>query len=162
MSEYYDDVRSLAVDVALIEVAKHVKEVGGQNRGPEIDKYLKSANASLEKEYGWCGMFVYYCFSQAAKSLGKILPIRSGQMWSGQKVKTWSLSNPDKIVYTSPILRGDIYVMNSYHVGMVVEDMTDSSIMKTVDGNQSFADSGKESLKLRTRNFADMRLIIRF
>ena len=45
---------------------------------------------------------------------------------------------------------------------MVVEDMTDSSIMKTVDGNQSFADSGKESLKLRTRNFADMRLIIRF
>jgi hypothetical protein len=48
--------------------------------------------------------------------------------------------------------------MNKYHIGMVVADMTDSYIMQTVDGNQSTADSGKDSLKLRTRNFSDIRL----
>lgn len=161
MSEHYSDVRRLAVDMALIEVAKHVKEVGGQNRGPEIDKYLKNAYAPLDKGYGWCGMFVYYCYSQAANMVGKTLPFTSGKLWSGQKLCKWAMANPDCVVNTSPVLRGDIYVMNSYHIGMVTGDMASSDIMNTVDGNQSFADSGKESLKLRTRHFADMRLIIR-
>jgi hypothetical protein len=161
MSEEYTDVRSLAVDIALVEAAKGVKESGGQNRGKEIDVYLKNAHSPLDKGYGWCGMFIYYCYSQAANMVGKTLPFSAYKLWSGQKLKNWSLSYPDKIVNTSPVLRGDIYVMNSYHIGMVVEDMTDAYIMKTVDGNQSFSDSGKESLRVRTRNFADMRLIIR-
>jgi hypothetical protein len=161
MSDDFQEVRALAVEIALTEAAKHVKETGGQNRGPEIDVYLKNANAPLDKNYGWCGMFIYYCYSQAANRRGKVLPFRGGNLWSGQKLEKWALSNPDSILYTSPILPGDIYVMNKYHIGMVVEEMTDGEVMQTVDGNQSYSDSGADSLKRKTRHFADMRLFIR-
>jgi hypothetical protein len=161
MYDDFQEVRELAVEIALLETAKHVKEVGGQNRGPEIDVYLKNANAPLDKEYGWCGMFVYYCYTQAANMRGKVLPFKGGNLWSGQKLVKWALSFPEKIVNTSPILPGDIYVMNKYHIGMVVEQMTDCEIMQTVDGNQSYQDSGKDSLKRRTRHFSDMRLFVR-
>ncbi|MEP6923940.1 MAG: hypothetical protein ABI954_05725 [Pyrinomonadaceae bacterium] len=161
MSDEFNPVRSKAVEIALVEAAKHVKESGGQNRGPEIDVYLKNAHAPLEKHYGWCGMFIYYCYSQAANRCGRILPFSAGNLWSGQKLAKWSLSNQDKIVYTSPILPGDIYVMNSYHIGMVTDTMTDSDIIRTVDGNQTGGNAKGDSLKLRTRHFSDMRLFIR-
>jgi hypothetical protein len=106
-------------------------------------------------------MFVYYCYSQAAKMKGRVLPFRAGNLWSGYKLEKWSLLNQDKVVRTAPILPGDIYVMNNNHIGMVTEQMTETHIMKTVDGNQSYADSGKDSLRARTRKFADMKFFIR-
>lgn len=164
MSDYYEDVRKLAVEIALVEVKKHVREEGSENRGPEIDKYKKRAHSPKSKAHGWCGMFVYWCYSEAANRVGKALPFRPESLWRGNKLHKWSLSNQDSVVYTCPILPGDIYVLsknNMNHIGMVVELMTDASVMQTIDGNQSTADSGKDSLRRRTRHFAETSFIVR-
>lgn len=164
MSEHYDDVRSLAVEIALMEVAKHVKEEGGENQGPEIAKYKKAAHCKTTSTLGWCGMFVHWCYKEAANQVGKTLPFIPEKLWRGNKLHKWALSHPDTFVYTCPILPGDIYVLskdNMNHIGMVVELMTDASIMQTIDGNQSTADSGADSLKRRTRHFAETAFIVR-
>jgi hypothetical protein len=169
MFDEFQEVRKLAVEIALEEAKKNTKEVGAKNRGERIDVYLRHANA-LKKDappdqvgLGWCGMFIYYCYSQAASRLGKVLPFESkaGNLWSGYHLKTWAKEHPDKIVNTCPILPGDIYVMNSGHIGMVVETVNDYDFVKTVDGNQSGVDSGKNSVRKRTRSFYDMKVLVR-
>lgn len=164
MSEYFDDVRSKAVEFALVEVKKHVKEEGGENQGPEISKYKKDAHCGKKSTLGWCGMFVHWCYKQAADSFGKKLPFIPEVLWRGNKLHRWTLSKPESVVYTCPILPGDIYVLsknNMNHIGLVVELMTDASIMQTIDGNQSQADTGKDSLRRRTRHFAETAIIVR-
>ncbi len=106
------------MEIALVEAKKDTVEVGAQNRGEWIDVYLRNANA-LRKDapadktgLPWCGMFIYYCYSQAAKQLGKILPFRAEDLWGGSNFKNWSDVYLEKIVDDPPILPGDIYIMN--------------------------------------------------
>lgn len=167
MFDEFEEVRKRAVEIALIEATKDTKEVGAKNRGDQIDIYLRNANA-LKKDaaadkagLGWCGMFIYYCYSQAAKQVGKILPFKADNLWSGQKLKKWSLLSSEKIVNTCPILPGDIYIMNSFHIGMIIEPVNNYELVKTIDGNQSGVDSGKNSVQKRTRNFYEMQMVIR-
>lgn len=162
MSEYYDDVRKLAVEIAMEEVGKNVIEDTGGNRGTHIDKYLKRSYAPLDKGLNWCGMFVNYVFKEAANRCGKVVPWGNTTFWKGSSVIDWAYSNFDYVVMEFPLLPGDIYVMNKGHIGMV-RGITEegSDIMHTIDGNQStFTDKGI-SLKARKRNFADMDTIIR-
>ena len=43
----------------------------GSNRGPEVDRYLRSVGLDPTRgSYPWCAAFVYYCFKQAAARLG--------------------------------------------------------------------------------------------
>ena len=43
----------------------------GSNRGPKVDEYLKSVKLKpAGGSYAWCAAFVYWCFREAAKSLG--------------------------------------------------------------------------------------------
>lgn len=167
MADDFEEVRKKAVEIALIEAKKDTKEVGAKNRGGQIDVYLRNANA-LKKDaandkagLGWCGMFIYYCYSQASNQAGKVLPFKSGNLWSGYHFRNWSLVYPDKIVTTCPVLPGDIYVLNNDHIGMVIEPVNDFNVVKTIDGNQGDIDDGRNSVRKRIRSFYDMRLLIR-
>lgn len=162
MSDKFADVRILAVSIALDEVGKNVREDTAGNRGTHIDKYLKRANSPLDAGHNWCGMFVNWCFVEAANRCGKVFPISSGKMWSGPKLKNWALSNWESMVWEFPLLPGDIYVMNKGHIGMVYAPTYEGSdLMFTIDGNQSTFTAGGLSLVKRTRNFADMDILIR-
>jgi hypothetical protein len=47
----------------------------GSNRGPEVDRYLKAAGLDPEQgSFPWCAAFVYFCFNEAAKVLGRKNP----------------------------------------------------------------------------------------
>ncbi|REJ78788.1 MAG: CHAP domain-containing protein [Acidobacteria bacterium] len=155
----YELLRQDAVNIALAEEAKGVKEVGAQNRGPEIDIYKKRAHSPLTKNHGWCGFFIYYCYSEAAKKFGFPLPFSAGPLWSGPKLRRWAKKNPDFVVNTSPCLPGDIYVMNYGHIGMVVSQ-SDGTFVNTIDGNQSSMGKGK-SVKKQYRNILEMDVLIR-
>lgn len=162
MSDYFSDVRVVAVSIAMDEVAKDVREDIAGNRGTHIDKYLKRAHSPLDKGHNWCGMFVNWVFTEAANICGKVFPIPSGTMWSGPKLRKWALANPDSVVTGKPLLQGDIYVMNKGHIGMVRAATPEGSdLMFTIDGNQSTFTDGGKSLVVRTRNYADMDIIIR-
>ncbi len=167
MFDEFEDVRKKAVEIALIEAKKDTKEVGASNRGERIDVYLRNANA-LRKDspsdkagLPWCGMFIYYCYSQAAKKLGKTLPFRAESLWGGSNFKNWSDYYLETIVDDPPFLPGDIYIMNSYHIGMVIEPVNNFDVVKTIDGNQSVVDSKRNSVRKRTRSYYEMFRIVR-
>jgi CHAP domain/Putative peptidoglycan binding domain len=54
----------------------------GSNRGPQVDEYLRSVGIDpTTGSYPWCAAFVYWCFRQAATSLGVADPvIRTGSV----------------------------------------------------------------------------------
>lgn len=159
MVDFYEQVRNEAALVALREEAKGVYEVGSQNRGPEIDVYKKRAHSPKSKNHEWCGFFVYYCLSEAASKYAVSLPFIPEKLWSGYKLTKWANGNPYCIVRERPCYPGDIYVMNNGHIGIVI-DHDFGDIVNTVDGNQSQVGRGR-SLIRRTRNIADMRVVIR-
>ena len=170
MSDYLADVRKLAVEIALAEVSKEVKESTGRNRGPEIDKYMGRCNMPLSESHDWCGAFVYYCFDEARKRLGKQLPIKGGNMWSGRKLKKWCGANWGKVVWDLPLQPGDVYVLYKGHIGLIagsysMDNIMSGSIVSVIDGNQmvdKVHDPNKVSLKKRHRDFAEMQYVIRF
>jgi hypothetical protein len=162
MSDYYADVRVIAVSIAMQEVAKDVREDIAGNRGTHIDKYLKRASSPLEAGHNWCGMFVNWCFTEAAKLCSKTFPIGSGTMWSGPKLRKWATAHPDSVVTDKPLLQGDIYVMKKGHIGMVrAATPAGTDLMFTIDGNQSTFTDGGRSLVTRNRSYLDMDVIIR-
>ena len=55
-------VRERALEIALSQVG--ICEVGGANRGPEVDRYL--ASVRLGPGHPWCCAFVFWCVREAA------------------------------------------------------------------------------------------------
>jgi hypothetical protein len=47
----------------------------GSNRGPQVDKYVASVGLNPAGQFAWCVAFVYFCFEQAAKKLGRSNPM---------------------------------------------------------------------------------------
>jgi hypothetical protein len=167
MFDEFEDVRKKAVEIALEEAKKNTVEVGAQNRGERIDVYLRNAHALSKNApadqagLAWCGMFIYYCYSKATKQLGKILPFRAEALWGGSNLKNWSDVYLEKIVDDPPILPGDIYIMNSFHIGMVIAPVDNFKVVKTIDGNQSGVNKGGNSVRKKERSYYDMYRIIR-
>ncbi len=141
-TDYYGAIREEAVKIAEQELLKDTREIGANNRGPVVDVYLRNANA-LGKDVdpsiagkGWCGMFVYYCYSEAAKKFGMSLPFHSGNLWRGSHLRKWSHLHPDKIVKQSPLLPGDIFIIGDNHMGIITNQIR-ADVYGTIDGNQA-------------------------
>ncbi len=141
-TDYYGAIREEAVRIAEQELLKDTRETGANNRGSVIDIYLRNANALKKdtdpsvKGKGWCGMFVYYCYSQAAKKFGMSLPFKSGHLWNGRHLREWSQLHQNTIVAQSPLLPGDIYIIGDNHVGMIFECLSGDSY-RVIEGNQT-------------------------
>lgn len=53
-----------------------VERPSGSNRGPEVDRYLRSVGLDpAASSHPWCAAFVYFCFATAAKQLGRRNPV---------------------------------------------------------------------------------------
>lgn len=120
-----------------------VREVGGNNRGKEVETYLASVDLSAGDP--WCDAFVYYRLMKAAQILGKTFPSsypktgytpstasyfkKRGQWISVQAAK----ANP------SLVKRGDLVFFyfpakgRIAHIGMV--SSVDKNGIRTVEGN---------------------------
>jgi hypothetical protein len=69
-----DNLLTTVLTIAEGEEAKHVREVPkNSNRGPEVSAYLRRAGA--DPGNAWCCAFVYWCFDEAAKKLGRSNPM---------------------------------------------------------------------------------------
>jgi len=156
----YERVRYEAAVVALREEAKDVREVGSNNRGPQIDKYKLRAHSPLSANHQWCGFFVFYCLSEAANAYSVPLPFIPEKLWSGYKLTKWANEHPEHVVTEGPYLPGDFYVIHENgHIGLITSQGP-GNIVNTVDGNQSVVGGGR-SLKQRQRCTLDMRVILR-
>ena len=47
----------------------------GSNRGPEVDEYVRRVGLSPAGKFAWCVAFIYFCFDEAAISLGRANPM---------------------------------------------------------------------------------------
>ncbi|MCC6858922.1 MAG: CHAP domain-containing protein [Bryobacterales bacterium] len=64
-----------ALKTAAAEIGT-MEDPPGSNRGPKIDQYLKAVGLNpASGSYPWCAAFVYWCFRQAAASLGASNPL---------------------------------------------------------------------------------------
>ena len=156
----------MAVENALYEMSQNIREVGSEDRGPRVDVYARNARSGLSLREGvagreWCGMFIWWCYSQAARFLGQTLPFIDIDLWSGQRVVHWSRSHPDAVVLAGDVLPGDIYVAPSFHIGMALTATSDPTLFKSIDGNQSTADSGNSAVTQNIRHVNNCRLIVR-
>jgi len=133
------DVRRKAMEIALSQVG--VREVGGNNRGPDVEKYL--ASVGLGPGYAWCAAFVVWCYREATlrTSGGIALPLRR----TAKVSRLWQHA-PDRWKSAEPSI-GAVYIHledpedpdSEGHTG-IVTSFTDRSLM-CVEGNTNAAGS---------------------
>jgi hypothetical protein len=73
--------RALAVAASQLGVQERPL---GSNRGPEVEQY--QAAVGIEPGQPWCAAFVYWCFEQAARQLGRANPV----IKTGSVMQHWS------------------------------------------------------------------------
>lgn len=139
-------IRLRALEIALAEAKRGVKEHGGNNRGPMVRQYLKEVG--LGEGYAWCDAFVSWCLHKAA---GHRLPIESAGVWS-----TYSRARSLGWLRERPF-RGDL-VMYDFnhdggfddHIGFVekviggVSKRSPVWFLRTVEGNTVSGDAGSQ------------------
>lgn len=144
------------IEVAKAENAKNVREVGGMNRGPDVEKYQKTVGLAAGSP--WCAAFVAWCVTQ---SKGQVTP----PGWcSGSAITQWhrgtrkmlpeGFTTPEKVDFQSKVRPGMIWVRAKDgagavaarkgtwvqgHTGIVVA--VDAEGFHTVEGNTNGAGS---------------------
>lgn len=140
-------VAASALAQKVIAIAK--AEVGtmedplGSNRGPRVDQYLTAAGLDpASGSFPWCAAFVYWCFDQAATSLGVANPATKTagvhHLWDAagdrgipRVLAAEAADTPSKV---QP---GMVFVLsessNTGHVGLV--ESVNGVLLTTIEGN---------------------------
>ena len=136
-----NDLLARVLDIAAGEEAKQVREVPrNSNRGPEVDAYLKRAGVS--PGLSWCCAFVYWCFDEAAKSLGQANPmVRTAgclEHWNRAPGQGASRVMAAQAVRNPALVRsGMVFIMDHGrglgHTGLV--EKVEGGLITTLEGN---------------------------
>lgn len=123
-----------ALAFAVSQIGVH--EQGGNNRGPEVNRFL--ASVGLLPGYAWCAAFVFFCFKQAAQQLSLVNPCPR----TAGAIKLWTLTEP--ICRVTTPAPGCIYVLDhgkgQGHAGLI-ELVNADSMISEVSGNTNAAGS---------------------
>jgi CHAP domain len=147
-TETSGDLLREALALAQAEEAAQVREVRPPaNRGPRVDEYQVRTGMKLKpgvEGFAWCACFVYFCFDEAAKKLGRKNPV----------IKTagchdhWNRSRDAGIVQISGtratnkpelVQPGMIFIMDfgrgTGHTGIV--ESVHGGFITTIEGNSN-------------------------
>jgi hypothetical protein len=155
-----------ALKVASAQVGK--REVPpGSNRGPEVDAYLRAVGLDPAKgHFPWCAAFVFWCFREAAKALGKPNPAprTPGALdsWdraleAGAKCVSANAAHLDE----SRVLPGQVFVLATGggfgHTGFV--SGSQDGLLATIEGNANES-GGREGIGVfaRRRNLRSINV----
>jgi len=150
-------LREKLVQTELAAAKLGIREVGGNNHGPWVKKFL--AEVGLPEGYAWCDAFQSYEEHQAA---GHMLPIESASV-----AQTYTLAKARGWLVTVPA-RGDLGCVNwngpgppfADHILLVVSAVSLPGFWKlqTVEGNTSSGVAGSQGdgdgVFMRTRLLA--------
>jgi hypothetical protein len=128
MADSASAVAELAVKIALAEAAAGVFERDNDNRGDRIDEYQQSTSGVLGE--AWCLKFVYWCYEQAARDLKIKNPMPA--YFGAGRFETWA-KDAKKLV-DAPA-RGDVFVKNHAHGGLVTGPALPGGTFPSVEGN---------------------------
>jgi hypothetical protein len=115
----------------------------GSNRGPRVDQYLSCCGLNpASGHFPWCAGFVYFCYNEATKTLGRSNPVvktggvlahwnKAGQQGIARVTANQAMNNP------SLVKPGHIFIMDfgkgAGHTGLV-EQVTGGKLV-TIEGN---------------------------
>ncbi|GFO58865.1 hypothetical protein GMST_11900 [Geomonas silvestris] len=136
-----DPLLAKVLQVAADEEAKKVREKPkNSNRGPEVDRYVASTGAPMGSS--WCCAFVYWCFEQGAKAMGRTNPmVRTAgclNHWEEARKKgTRSITADAAQENPALVESGMVFIMDHGsgmgHTGLV-EKVT-GGVVTTIEGN---------------------------
>jgi hypothetical protein len=132
----FDQLARKALVVALAELQKGCGEQGGNNLGPDVERYISPAKAPQN----WCAGFSGWCYEEAARHLGVPLPFRRslGAKALGKNVAAVGRKFTDpKDARPGDLIIFDRGTTGSWqgHVGLVEEVEVD--LVHTVEGNSA-------------------------
>lgn len=129
-----------SLETAIGELNAGAREIGGNNRGPFVEKYL--APAGLDEGNAWCASFVSWCYLQASGGDPDSMPFpySPGARAILQKLKARGMGHaPNRGYEPEP---GDIVVwwrerLEGWlgHVGLVHQ--LKDGMLYTIEGNKS-------------------------
>lgn len=131
-------LRRKALEVAIGEIGKG--EIGGNNLGPHVAKYLSPSKPPLP----WCAGFAGFCYEQAARELGVTLPFR--RSLSARKLAANIAAVGRKFTDPSEARPGDVMLFargpsgsSLGHVALVVDADTVAprATILCIEGNHS-------------------------
>jgi hypothetical protein len=136
-----DPLLARVLEVAAGEEAKGVREQPrNSNRGPEVDQYLK--RAGVPTGLAWCCAFVYWCFDEAARALGRPNPMArtAGCLdhWNrALRQGAVRLGRHDAVADPSRVKPGMVFIMDfgggAGHTGLV--ESVQGGFVTTIEGN---------------------------
>ena len=142
-----------------------VHEVGGNNRGPDIDKYESATWLDPSKDWAWCASFLCWCICEAAQDE----PVdwrrpRTAGAWDFERWAREQKHRGIRLIKPTPknVKRGDILVFKMSHIGMARHDSKGGKV-RTIEGNtgaQGQRDGDVVASKLRS--LSKIRSVIRF
>jgi hypothetical protein len=138
----------MIMSLAYFEAARRVREVGGRERGPDVEKYQKVTSGHHEL---WCASFVSWCYFSCGVGL-----IDGNGSKSVAALKKWAVKHghwrPRTTGYTPP--SGAVVIFKFSHTGIVVEGAAAED--RTVEGNTWSGEAGSQrngdGVYLRSRN----------
>lgn len=124
-----------ALNVALAELNRGAGESGGNNVGPDVDKYL---NHIVPAPADWCAGFVSYCFKNSGLPMPYSYSLGARDTLKQLKAKGWGVTCSD----ANPPQPGDVIVWwrvapSSWkgHIGLVLG--YSGGIVTTIEGNKT-------------------------
>jgi hypothetical protein len=134
------EIGRMALQTAINEMNAGAREVGGNNRGPWVKKYLQPAG--LDEGNSWCASFVSWCYLQASGGDERNMPFPyspgARALLSIFKKKNWA-QGPNTGYQPVP---GDLVVwwrvrLDGWqgHVGLVHQ--LKDGMLYTIEGNKS-------------------------
>jgi hypothetical protein len=140
----------------------HVRETG-QNRGPEVDEYLRAVGLDpTQKSHAWCISFVYWCFRQAANRLD----VRNPCVRTPGVMKHWAFApEPARLSAQAAlddphlVRPGAIFIIDHGHglghAGLVAR--VQAGRIQTIEGNTNLAGSREgDGVHQRARSIASI------
>jgi hypothetical protein len=116
----------------------------GSNRGREVDRYVRAVGLDPGGRFAWCAAFIYFCFNEAAKTIGRSNPVvKTGgvlEHWARAGEKGVPRLTAAKVHLNEALVRpGHIFIIDtgvpggSGHTGLVDEVVAGKLV--TIEGN---------------------------
>lgn len=153
-------LHAMVLSVARQHLAQKPIEIGGDNRGPWVRLYMEGREGSDQL---WCAGFVCFVLDQAARALGKRMPIPrqvgvdalvSDAKGGGRFLNGADLATP--AARTSRLPAGSLFVIRHrsnandwIHTGFVIEAREGSFL--TIEGNTN-RDGGANGFEVTSRS----------
>lgn len=159
----------IALRYALQEMAAGAAEIGGNNRGPFVEKYLNARHPDRieHREQPWCAAFWCWCWLEAQRETRRPVAIsfsRSCAHLLAQFEERGQVRQPSHD--SRPILPGDAVFWDFagggtvHHVNMVYE--VRDGVLYTIGGNEGSEDSGAPVSVKRRGAVASLKQVYAF